>query len=211
MTPWASETAVAPEVAALPWHHEVRLHKHEAAVDLFPAELQAPENCQAVTELSSTPEQPAPNSLMLCSRVMGTPKLWGWGSAHSCDEHTRKHPAQCKGPVKCSAPAALKVSYNLPWKKHGMTVRCGFRAPLTQNTWSFSQQALKTGMAQSFRQELQKQIPSPFQVMSLWSKGEFYPSQCLKVKVEHTTAALHQYSIQPAHPDPNQSLWSQKH
>lgn len=92
-----------------------------------------------------------------------------------------------------------------------MTVRCGFRAPLKQNTWSFSQQALKTGMASSFRQELQMQIPSPFQVMPLWNKGEFYPPQCLKVKEERTTAALRHYSIQPAHTDPNQPLWSEKH
>lgn len=79
-----------------------------------------------------------------------------------------------------------------------MTVRCGFRAPLKQNTWSF-------------RQELQMQIPSPFQVMPLWNKGEFYPPQCLKVKEERTTAALRHYSIQPAHTDPNQPLWSEKH
>lgn len=137
-------------------------------------------DCSCSTELPGRDRavqhtaQTCANSLMPCSRAMGTPKPQGWGSAQLCWAH-RTPCAQGKGLVKCSAPAALKVCYNLPWKKHSMTGRCCFRARLIQNTWSFSQQALQTGMAQGFRQELQKQIPFPFQLLSLWSKWAFYP------------------------------------
>lgn len=146
-------------------------------VDLFPDELQVCRLHKTARQWQSCPAHwsnlyqfpPAllqSNGQLKAVRLRFCTQLC-WAQGTRC--------AQWKGPVKCSAPAALKVNYNLPWKNQGMTVRCCFRASLIQNTWSFYQQALKTGMAQSFRQELQKQIPFPFQLVSLWSKGEFYP------------------------------------
>lgn len=165
---------------------EIRVHKHQAVlycissryVPCWAAGLQLHrtarlgQSCRAVQHTGAT------NSLMPIPLLQsnGHPKTVRLRlCTQLCWAH-RTHCAQWKGTVKCSAPAALKESYNLLWKKscHDCQV---IRASLIQNTWSFSQQALKTGTAQSFRQELQKQIPFPFPLMSLWSKGEFYLTQ----------------------------------
>lgn len=170
MTPRPRETAAAPEVAALHWHDEVKLHKHKAVVGMFPAELQVCRLHKTARQWQSCPAHGTnlcqfPHALLQSNGH--PPKPQGWGPAHSCAEHTGHSVPNERDLLNGQHLLHWRCSTTYHEKKHGMTVRCCFRAPLIQNTWSFSRQALKTGMAQSFRQELQKQIPFPFQLIIL--------------------------------------------
>lgn len=212
MTPWLCETSAAPEVAALHWHDKVRLYKHEVVVvDTLPARQW--QSCPAHWSNLRV----CTNSLMPCSRVMGIPKPWGWGSAQSCAEHT--------GHTVPNERDLLNVQHLLHWR---------WATTYHEKTWHNCQvllqnisntkylESLLTGTKYytywrlAWHRVLHKNYKSKFHFLfSSGVKQNSTQTQCLKFwysisLLQHSTVGYH-YSPQPAHPDSNQPLWSQEH